>query len=99
MHGNPFEMRGREGLRRAVCGAHREALHAGALRGEVPYMAEIARRHGCPAPSRPWDGAAAAGRVRTLRWQLRVPGARPLALACACAPEMCHGDTICEAIV
>eukprot|EP00966_Prymnesium_polylepis_P212479 4921942-Prymnesium_polylepis.1 len=78
--------------------AHREALHA-ALRGEVPDLAEIARRHGCPAPSRPWDGTAAAGRVRTLRWQLRVPGARrPLALACACAPEMCHGDTICEAI-
>eukprot|EP00966_Prymnesium_polylepis_P165192 3819176-Prymnesium_polylepis.1 len=87
-------MRGCEGLRRAVRGAHHEALHA-ALRGEVPDLAEIVRRHGCPAPRRPWDGTAAAGRVRTLRWRLRVPGARPLALACACAPE---GDTIREAI-
>ena len=93
VHGNPFEMDGREELRDPVCAAHREALET-ALGGAEPDLWAIAARHGCPVPRRGWDGAAAARRVRELWTMLRSPGARPLGLICACAPRRCH----CEAI-
>lgn len=92
-HGNPFEMRGNPAMRDPVCRAHREAPRA-AMRGEVPDLGALAQRHGCAAPRLGWDGAAAAVQVRELRGRLRQPGARPLALACTCAPEECHCDSI-----